>query len=67
MKKWYPCELHCHTLHSDGGFTVKALLDAAQSRGLSGSCLTDHNTVSGWEETDLQDSIAVLKGTEYTT
>lgn len=59
MKKWYPCELHCHTLHSDGSFTVNELLSAAKSRKLSGICLTDHNTVSGWEETDLQDEIAV--------
>ena len=67
MKKWYPCELHCHTLHSDGSFTVDELLSAAKSRKLSGICLTDHNTTSGWEETDNQDEIAVLKGIEYTT
>lgn len=67
MKKWYPCELHCHTLHSDGSFTVDELLSAAKSRQLSGICLTDHNTTSGWEETDRQDEIAVLKGIEYTT
>ncbi len=67
MKKWYPCELHCHTLHSDGSFTVEELLSAAKSRGLSGICLTDHNTTSGWDETDSQDEIAVLKGIEYTT
>lgn len=67
MKKWYPCELHCHTLHSDGSFTVNELLSAAKSRMLSGICLTDHNTISGWEETDNQDEIAVLKGIEYTT
>ncbi len=67
MKNWYPCELHCHTLHSDGSFSVSELLSAAKSRKLSGVCLTDHNTVSGWAETDLQDEIAVLKGIEYTT
>lgn len=67
MKKWYPCELHCHTLHSDGSFTVKELLESAKSRKLSGICLTDHNTVSGWEETEAEKEIAVLKGIEYTT
>ena len=67
MKKWYPCELHCHTLHSDGSFTVDGLLSAAKSRELSGICLTDHNTVSGWEETDNEKDLAVLKGIEYTT
>ena len=67
MKKWYPCELHCHTIHSDGSFSVNELLSAAKSRKLSGICLTDHNTTSGWAETDLQNEIAVLKGIEYTT
>lgn len=67
MKKWYPCELHCHTLHSDGSFSVKELLDTAKTRHLSGICLTDHNTVSGWDEVDLYADIPVLKGTEYTT
>ncbi len=67
MKKWYPCELHCHTLHSDGSFTVDELLLAAKSRRLSGICLTDHNTISGWEETDKETELAVLKGIEYTT
>lgn len=67
MKKWYPCELHCHTLHSDGGFTVKELIETAKARQLSGICLTDHNTVSGWDETDLYDGLCVLKGIEYTT
>ncbi len=67
MKKWYPCELHCHTLHSDGSFSVKELLDTAKARHLSGICLTDHNTVSGWDEVDLYADIPVLKGTEYTT
>lgn len=67
MKKWYPCELHCHTLHSDGSFSVDELLSAAKERKLSGICLTDHNTVSGWEETDKEKELAVLKGIEYTT
>lgn len=67
MKKWYPCELHCHTLHSDGGFTVEELMKTAKARHLSGICLTDHNTISGWDEVDLYADIPVLKGTEYTT
>lgn len=67
MKKWYPCELHCHTIHSDGGFTVPELLEAARKRELCGICLTDHNTASGIEETKLSSSPIVLGGIEYTT
>ncbi len=67
MKRWYPCELHCHTLHSDGSFTVEELIKTAKARHLEGICLTDHNTISGWDEVDLYDGLCVLKGTEYTT
>ncbi|MEE1321861.1 MAG: CehA/McbA family metallohydrolase [Acutalibacteraceae bacterium] len=65
--KWYPCELHCHTLHSDGGFTVPELLATAKERELRGICLTDHNTVSGWAETENSSFPVVLRGIEYTT
>ncbi len=27
---YLPCELHCHTLHSDGDFSVKELQEAAK-------------------------------------
>ncbi len=65
--KWYPCELHCHTLHSDGGFTVSELLATAKERELRGICLTDHNTTSGWSETEGSTCPVVLRGIEYTT
>ncbi len=63
---WYPCELHCHTVHSDGSFQVSELQNAAKDDGLSLIALTDHNTVSGWDE--LNDSIApAIRGIEWTT
>lgn len=65
--KWYPCELHCHTVHSDGDFTVKELTETAEKRELCGICLTDHNTTSGWAETEEISSPEVLKGIEWTT
>ncbi len=67
MKNWYSCELHCHTVHSDGKFTVDELISTAKQRELSGICLTDHNTISGHEECDKEKDIAILKGVEYTT
>lgn len=63
---WYPCEMHCHTVHSDGDFTVEELIKTAEERGLSGVCLTDHNTASGREETESYD-FPVLTGIEWTT
>lgn len=68
MSKFYhACELHCHTLHSDGAFAVNELMQTALERKLSGICLTDHNTTSGWAELDENSPLAVLKGIEWTT
>ena len=33
--------MHCHTLHSDGKFTVESLMQTAKEYGLSGIALTD--------------------------
>lgn len=66
-RKWHPCELHCHTVHSDGSFTVEELMKTARERGIEGICLTDHNTTSGWEETEKYPAPVVLKGIEWTT
>ncbi len=62
----FPCELHCHTLHSDGRFPVSGLIAVAKERLLEGISLTDHNTFSGWHEADRFD-FPILKGMEWTT
>lgn len=61
-----PCELHCHTLHSDGGFTVSELQKSAKEDGLSLMALTDHNTMSGHAELDDK-IIPTIRGIEWTT
>lgn len=66
-RKWFPCELHCHTIHSDGSFTVESLISTAKERKLKGICLTDHNTMSGHEEAGQEKELAVLPGIEWTT
>lgn len=65
-KKWYACEMHCHTLHSDGQFSVRELIDTAVARHLDGIQLTDHNTASGHSEAE-NSPIPVLKSIEWTT
>lgn len=63
---YLPCELHCHTEHSDGVFSVKGLLEAANEDHLAVVALTDHNTISGYDE--LDDSVLpAIKGIEWTT
>jgi len=67
---WFAAELHCHTLHSDGNFTVDELKTKAKQHELKGIALTDHNTISGWAELSDETekgAVAVLKGIEWTT
>ncbi|MGC1196656.1 MAG: PHP domain-containing protein [Geitlerinemataceae cyanobacterium] len=43
-------ELHCHTTYSDGTLTPQQLVEAAAVAGIKALAITDHDTVSGWEE-----------------
>lgn len=43
-------ELHCHTTYSDGTLTPKELAAAAAASGVRALAITDHDTVSGWDE-----------------
>ena len=70
MKIQYrPFEMHCHTHHSDGRFSVGQLLEAAEGYGYEGICLTDHNTMSGVREAAQPGRNApfVMPGIEWTT
>ena len=67
---WYPVELHTHTQHSDGDFSVRALMEAAQRRGFAAIACTDHNTVSGLPELTAaakQYGLVPIPGIEWTT
>ena len=44
------CDLHTHSVYSDGTCTPKELIDQAEELGLAAIALTDHNTVSGLPE-----------------
>ena len=66
-RNWFACELHCHTLHSDGAFTPRQLVQTARERLLDGIALTDHNTFSGVPEAQQAGEIAVLPGMEITS
>lgn len=64
--KYFPCELHCHTIHSDGDFTPCSLQQTAVKNRLSLIALTDHNTFSGTEKLD-GGICPFIKGIEWTT
>ncbi len=72
----YPCDLHTHTLRSDGNDTVKALIDAAADVGILVLAITDHDIIAPTEiEADgkavplldygLRKGVAVLPGIEF--
>ncbi|MGO5094971.1 CehA/McbA family metallohydrolase [Agathobaculum sp. LCP25S3_E8] len=68
--KWYPVELHTHTEHSDGDFTVSGLVEAAHARGFVAVALTDHNTASGLREfypALEREGLIGVAGIEWTT
>lgn len=44
------CDLHTHSVFSDGTYTPTQLLEAAECAGLSAIALCDHNTVDGLPE-----------------
>ena len=41
------CDLHTHSIYSDGSWTPAQLIDEAERIGLAAIALTDHNTVAG--------------------
>jgi hypothetical protein len=43
-------ELHCHTTYSDGLLTPTELVKVAIESGVQALAITDHDTVSGWDE-----------------
>jgi hypothetical protein len=69
--RWWSGDLHMHTIHSDGDWTIDELLASARDKGLDFICITDHNTSSHHLEIDrLRKNWSqplVLRGEEITT
>ena len=64
------CDLHNHSIFSDGSFTPLELVKYAKEKGLSAVALTDHNTVTGIDEFyKALDNVGIegVFGTELTT
>jgi hypothetical protein len=68
---WWKGDLHMHTVHSDGDWTVAELISSARRTGLDFIVITDHNTASHHEEIDRLSKGSrqplVLRGEEITT
>jgi hypothetical protein len=69
--RWWSGDLHMHTVHSDGDWTIAELISGARNAGLDFIVITDHNTASHHAEIDrlskgLRQPL-VLRGEEITT
>jgi hypothetical protein len=63
-------DLHCHTTASDGLLTPGELVELASQRGLKAVAITDHDTISGWNEAEIVGSeldLVILRGVELNT
>lgn len=60
-------DLHCHSTHSDGSYDATTVAERAAAFGVELFCLTDHDTIAGYEETRVvlePRGCVVLRGLE---
>ena len=63
-------ELHCHTTFSDGTLTPTQLVEAATAVGVQALAITDHDTLSGWDEALVAaklHNLEIVPGVELST
>ncbi len=63
-------DLHTHSVHSDGTTSPTEIAQHAAELGLAGIALTDHDTISGWDEARdaaRTHSLEFVPGMEITT
>lgn len=64
------CDLHSHSVFSDGTATPEELVELAEKRGLSALALTDHNTTGGLKrfmDAGKASKVITVPGCEFTT
>lgn len=64
------CDLHTHSVFSDGTFTPEELIKEAQNKGLSAIALTDHNNIGGIERFKAEakkTDVEAVAGIEFST
>lgn len=68
---WLRGDLHAHSFHGDGSWSVKAILDSAAANGLDFVALTEHNTFSHHLEIEAErknyPNLLIIRGEEVTT
>ena len=66
---WFRGELHAHTLHSDGAFSLAEIVARALDRKLDFLVIADHNTMTAFKELENLDThgLLVIPAIELTT
>lgn len=67
--RWWRGDLHSHTIHSDGYNTVAELAAQGRDRGLDFFAVTDHNTISHFDDVARASTsdLLIFPGEEITT
>ena len=64
------CDLHTHSMYSDGSFSPAALVKMAEEADLGAIALTDHNTAAGLPEfmaAGAKSRVTAVAGCEFST
>ena len=68
---WFAGDLHTHTFHGDGRWSVRGVLESADSNNLDFVAITEHNTFTHHAEIEFEQKkfpkMLVLNGQEVTT
>ncbi|GMQ58793.1 hypothetical protein AN1V17_31890 [Vallitalea sediminicola] len=65
--EWYRGDLHTHSIHSDGSFTLSEVMDFVKEEELDFIALTDHNTFSQNDDYKEDKDLVIIPGVELTT
>jgi len=58
-------DLHIHTIMSDGANTIEELIPMCKARGIDTIAITDHDTVSAFDNFNNNSDIDIIKGIEF--
>lgn len=59
--------MHCHTTHSDGGFSLKEVIEKAKEKKIDYLFITDHDTLEARTEDLQDDELKVIVGVEVSS
>lgn len=65
--RWLTGDLHTHTLHSDGTYTLEESAAIMETQGCDFIAMTDHNTYSQNLSYPRNTELLMIPGTEFTT